>query len=225
MQNQLRRRLRVVEAAQPVVGMLAVENAERRQQLRHIQAACRVHVPGGVHVQAVLQHEAQLPRHHLAVDRVRHARRGIRRQQAEIPRVLQVGRVVPRLAAAQHRLHHAPHAILLQLVRQLVQMRPAFEDQPLARRVDVVLLDGQRPVLALRPVLEARQLAQRVHQPRLPPGLLPHRVQRRRREPLPGLLGVLLHQALCFLLGEVAQPQGLGGDVERAAAGDHFTGA
>ena len=224
LQDQLRRRLAVLlEMPQPVLGVLPVEGAERPQQLRQVQPPGAVHVPRRLLVQAALQDVAQFPRHHLGVDRVGHARRGAAVDQAQVADVVEIARLIVRLAAAQQRLHHAPHALLLQLVRQLVQMRPARQDQLLARGVDRILLDGARAV-APRLVVEARLGAQRVDQPRLAPGLGPHRGQRRRREALAGLLGVLRQQRARLRRGEVAQAHRLGGDVERAAAGHRLAG-
>ena len=209
----------VAEAPQPVLRVLPVERPEPRQQPAHVQAAGAVHVPRRVLFQAALQDVAQLARHHLRVDRVRHARRRAAVDQPQVAHVFEVAHVVPRLAAAQDRLDDPPHPLLFQLVRQLVEVRAAREDQFLPRRVDVVLPDGARAV-APRPVVEARPRAQRVHQPRLAPRLRPHRVERRRREPLARLGRVLRHQRPRLGLREVAQAQRLRGDVERAAARD-----
>ena len=103
-------------------------------------------------------------------------------------------------------------------------MRAPRQDQLLPRLEDVGLLDGARAVAAGL-VVEARSGAQGVHQPRLALRLRPHRLRGRRRELLAGLLGVLAHQRLRLALVEVAEAQRLGGDVERAAAGDHLPAA
>ena len=76
-----------------------------------------------------------------------------------------------------------------------------------------------------RPALLSGPGAQRVHQPRLAPRLRPHRIQRRRREPLASLLRVLRHQGAGLRFGEVAHAKRLRRDVERAAAGDDLAGA
>ena len=78
-----------------------------------------------------------------------------------------------------------------------------------------------------RPALLSKHAprAQRVHQPRLAPGLRPHRIQRRRRETLPGLLRVLRHQRPRLRFGEVPHAKRLRRDVEGAAAGDDIAGA
>ena len=125
-----------------------------------------------------------------------------------------------RLAAAQQRLHDAPHALLLQLVGELFQVRLPAQDELFARGVD--RLGGDRPAAVASPFAgEARLLGQCVDQPRLAGGQLPHRLQRRCGEPLPGLRGVLAEQRAHLGLREVVQPQGSRLDVEGAAAGDH----
>ena len=131
---------------------------------------------------------------------------------------------MPRVAAAQDGLDDAAHALFLQLVRQLVEVCAARQDELLSRRVDVVHFDGPRTVPAGL-VVETRASAQRVHQPRLAAGLLPHGVPCLRRKGLAGFLGVLRQQAARFRGGEVAQAQRLRRDVERAAAGDDLAGA
>ena len=132
--------------------------------------------------------------------------------------------MMPRLAAAQNGLDDPPHPRLLQLVRQLVQMRAAGEDKLLPRRVDVVRFDRPRAVPP-RLVVETRPRAQRVHQPRLAPRLRPHRILRRRREALARLLRVLRHQRPRLRFREVAHANRLRRNVERAAAGDDLAGA
>ena len=131
--------------------MLAVEHPKRPQQLVHVQPARTVDIPSGFFAEAVLQHVAQLAWHHFLIDRVRHARRRVRCQQAEIAHVLQVVYVVGRLATGQQRLEHPPHALILQLVRELIEMRPPRQDQRFPRRVDVVR--GHR-LRAVPPALE-----------------------------------------------------------------------
>ena len=100
LQDELRPRLPVVEAPQPVLRVLAEEGLEGGQQLVHVQVAVGFDVPGRTLVEAVLQDVAQLPGHHLRVDGVRHARRRVRRDQAQVACVLQVPPVVPYFAAA-----------------------------------------------------------------------------------------------------------------------------
>ena len=102
-------------------------------------------------------------------------------------------------------------------------MRAAGQDQFLAGGEDVVQADGAG---AVPPglVVEAGFSAERVHQPGLALGLLPNRIQRFGSELLAGLGGVLGDEGAGLGLREVAQAQGLGGDVERAAAGDNLPG-
>ena len=225
LQGELRRRLGILgEAPEPVPGVLPEERAERRQQLRQVQPPIVVHVPSRVHVQAALRDVAQLARHHLRVDRVRDARRLAAVDEAEVAEVFEVPNLAPRLTAAQDGLDDPPHPLLLQLVRELVEVRAPREDQLLARRVDVVLLDGARAVPS-RLVVEAGPGEERIHQPELAPGLRPHRVQRRPREALPRLLRVLGHQGVRLRFREVAQAKGLRRHVERAPPGDDLAGA
>ena len=155
---------------------------------------------------------------------VRHARRLAGVDQPEVADVLQVPHLVLGVRAGEDRLDHAAHPLLLQLVRQLVEVRAPGEDQLLARRVDVLHVDGAGAV-APGLAVEAGPGAQRVHQPRLAAGVFPHRPARRRREALSGFQDVLQHQPARLLPREVAQAQGLRRHVERAAAGDHLAGA
>ena len=98
----------------------------------------------------------------------------------------------------------------------------AAHDELLLGVEDVV--GGNRP-RAVTPgfAAEASFCAQRVHQPWLAPGLSPYGIQRLGGEHLPRLLGVLGEQRAHFGLREVAEAQGSGLDVERAATGDHGT--
>ncbi len=93
------------------------------------------------------------------------------RDQAQ---VVDVGEVFvrPRLlaGAGQDRLDHAAHALLAELVRQVVDVGVTAQDQPLLRRDDGVRRDRERAV-ALGLVAEAGVVAQRVHQPRLAPAV------------------------------------------------------
>ena len=128
-------------------------------------------------------------------------------------------RVTPPVrGAGQHRRHHPPDPLLPQLVGQVVQVCHASQDQPLLSVQDIVRRDRTGAVPA-RLALEARLPAQRVDQPRLPRRPRPDQLQRSLREPLPRLLRMLRQQRPRLRLGEeVAQPQRLGPDVERAAA-------
>ena len=122
--------------------------------------------------------------------------------------------------AGQNRLHHTPHTLLAQLVRQIVDMGVAAQDQPLLRRQDGVRRDRARAVTP-HLVLEACLPAQRVHQPRLPGGPRQDQPHRLLRERLAGRRRVLRQQRPHLLLREVAQSQRLGLDVEGAAAEHH----
>ena len=132
LQQQLRAGLVVLlEALHPVLGVLAEERLECREQARHVQVAGGVDVP------------------HLGVDRVGDARRaavGLRHQS----QVADVGQILVRTRdldrSGQDRLYHAPHALFAQLVRQVVDMRVAARDQPLLRRDDGVRRDRERAV-------------------------------------------------------------------------------
>ena len=109
-------------------------------------------------------------------------------------------------------------------MRQLVQVGAPGQDQLLPGGEDVVGGDGAGAVPP-RLVVEAGFGAQRVHQPGLALGLLPHGVQRLRRERLAGLGAVLGDERPRLRLREVPQAQGLGCYVERAAAGNDLAGA
>ena len=205
-------------------GVLGVKGGEGRQQLAQVHHSGVVHVPSVVHVEAALQDVAEFPGHHLGVDGVRDARRQTAIDQPQVADVLQVAQVVFRVATGEDRLDDAAHALLLQLVRELVEVRAPGKDQLLPGGVDVLHADGPGAV-APGLVVEAGAGAQRVHQPRLAAGVLPHGPARRRREALAGLEGVLRHQPARLPPREVAEAQGLRGDVEGAAAGDHLAGA
>ena len=220
LQQQLRPRLVVLlEALHPVLGVLTKERLERRDQSLHVQGAVSVHVPRHPLRQPYLHRVVQMARHHLRVDRVGDARQaaGVLRHQ---PQVLNVRDVFggPRLpvGAGQDRFDHALHPLLAQLVRQVVDMRVTAQDQPLLCLPDGCRGDRARTVAA-RLVAEAGVVAQRVHQPRLAGGALPDQLQRIVHERLPGLFRVLRGQGARLLLAEVAEPQRLRLDVERAA--------
>ena len=120
-------------------------------------------------------------------------------------------------AAAQQWLDDAPHAGLAELVDELVEMSVAPQDKTLARFLDGVERD--RPAAVSRGlVLEAGFVGQRVHQPGLAAGQFPDCRQDFMGDGLAGLLGVLAQQVAHLPLREVAQAQGLGLDIEGAAA-------
>ena len=127
--------------------------------------------------------------------------------------------MVLRLFAGEKGFDHTPNALLFQLVRQLVEVGAAGEDEFLAGGVDVLFVDGSRAV-APDLALEARAGAQRVHQPGLASGGRPHGLAGRLRERLLRLGDVLPHQGARLLLRKVAEAQGLGRHVERAAVGE-----
>ena len=141
--------------------------------------------------------------------------------QTEVADVLQVsGGERALVVAAQQRLDHALDPILLQLVGELVKVRLAAHDELLLGVEDVV--GGNRPRAVTAGFgAEAGFCAKRVGQPWLAPGLSPHGIQRLGSEHLPRLLGVLGEQRAHLSLREVAEAQGSGLDVERAATGDH----
>ena len=99
-------------------------------------------------------------------------------------------------------------------------MRVTAQYQPLLRLQDCARRDRTFTVAAAD-ALEARLPAQRVHQPRLAGAAHRDQTQRLRRERLPGLFGVLRGQRANLLFGEIAEPKGLGLDVECAAAEHH----
>ena len=122
-------------------------------------------------------------------------------------------------SAAQQRLDDAPDALLLELVRELIEVRLAARDEPLPRVTDGVGRDRPGAVPAGR-VPEAGVVGQGVDQPGLPAGQLPDLVPGARGERLARRLGVLGEQRQNLVVREVAQAQRLGLHVERAAAGD-----
>ena len=220
LQQELRAGFGVVEARDPVFGVLAEERLEGGQQLVEVEAAVGVDVPGEVLRQLLLRDPGQFPRHDFRVDRVGNAHRPIPRHQAQVPQVLQVavGERTP-VTAAQQWLDHAPHTVLLERVSELVEVGHPAQDQVLLG-VEEVVCGNRAGVVASRIAAEARSAAERVHQPRLAAGLPPHRAERVRRERLPRLFGVLGEQRAHVGLREVAQAQRFGLDVERAAAHD-----
>ena len=205
LQQELRAGLLVVEARDPVLGVLAEEGLEGGEQLDDIQSAVGVDVPRQFLDQPLLGRRGQLARHYFGVDGIGDAERDISGNEAEVADVLDVARgELPFVAAAQQGLDDAPHAILLQLVRQLVEMRLAALDDPLLRTPDVVRGDCAAAVTpGFAP--ETGLVRQGVHQPRLAAGPLPDRFQRRRFERLPRLPGVLPEQRRHVVPGEVAQ--------------------
>ena len=71
LQQQLRAGLVVLlEALYPVLGVVAEELLERRDQPLNVQPAVRTHVPRHLLRQRLLHRVVQMPRHHLGVDRV-----------------------------------------------------------------------------------------------------------------------------------------------------------
>ena len=129
------------------------------------------------------------------------------------------GNRVGDLGAAQQRLDHPADPLLLELVRELVQVGLPAEDQLLAGVLDRRFGDRAAAV-ARRPVVEAGFVGERVHQPRLTPGQLPDRGAGLARKRLAGLLVVLSEQGLDLVRREVSEPQRLGAHVEGAPAGD-----
>ena len=221
LQQELRAGLLVVEARDPVLGVLAEEGLEGGKQLDDIQSAVGVDVPRQFLDQPLLGRRGQLARHYFGVDGIGDAERDISGNEAEVADVLDVARgEIAFFPAAQQGLDDALHAILLQLVRQLVEMRLAALDDPLLRTPNVV---GGDWTAAVTPgfVPETGLVRQRVHQPRLAAGPLPDRFQRRGCELLPRLTGVLREQRRYVVPGEVAQAHRTGLDVEGAAAGNH----
>ena len=183
-------------------------------------AALRVHVPGGFLVQEVLVAVDQLPRDDFAVDWVGDTDGAV---QGDEPQVANVVDVVVRYAAggrfaAQHGLHDAPHAVLAQLVRELIQVSIAAQNELLAGVLDGV--SRYRPALVQALVSEAGLVGERIHQPRLALGERPDCLAGVLVERLSRLPGVLRKQGFHFIRREIAQPQGFGLDVEGAAAGD-----
>ena len=91
--------------------------------------------------QARLHGSVQVARDDLGVDWVGDARRpaGVLRYQPQVPQVEEVF-LRPRLLvrAGQDRPDHPPHSFLAQLVRELVDVRIAPQDQPLLGRQDVL---------------------------------------------------------------------------------------
>ena len=83
LQQQLWTRFAVLEPLDPVLGVLAEELLERRQQLGEPQVAGTVHVPGGGVGQALLGGLGEIARDHLAVDRVGDSDRSVPRHQAQ----------------------------------------------------------------------------------------------------------------------------------------------
>ena len=99
-------------------------------------------VPGGFLHQAGLHRVRQLARHDLAVDGVGEAYRVVLGDQPQVAHVFEVaGRKGGLVAAGQNRLDDAPHAVFLQLVGQLIQVRFAAEDECLLGVVNIVPSD------------------------------------------------------------------------------------
>ena len=204
-----------------MLGVLAEEGLEGRHQSVHVQAPAGIHVPCRFLLELLLHHPRQFARHHLGVDRVGHARRTILGNQTQIPRVLQVAVGKAALfAAAQQRLDHPPHPLLLELVGQLIQMCLAAKDQLLLGVADGPGFHRMAPVPS-NLALEAGLVGQGVDKPRLAPGLFPDRLQRVVGEHLARLRRVLRQQGPRLPGAEIAQPQRFGLDVEGAAPGDH----
>ena len=205
-----------------MLRVLPEEGLEGGQRLVHLQRAVGADVQGRVVGQSRLGRERELAGDHLPVDRIGDRDRIVGAHEAEIADVFDVvGR--DRLGgrrAAQQRLHHPADPLLLQLVRELVEMRLPAADQLLACVLDGG--GGDRPAsVPASLVVEAGLVRQRVHQPRLAARELPDSAPRLRRERLAGLRGVLRQERVDLGRREVPQPQRLGADVERAAAGDN----
>ena len=222
LQQQLRAGLPVLEPLHPVLGVLPEERLERGQQLSDLQRTVLIDVPGRVVVERhLLRGVGEVARDDLPVDRVGNGDRTHSRHETQIAHVLQIvgGERLGGGGTAQQRLDHPAHPLFLKLVRELVQMRIAAQDQLLAG----ILNGGGADCTAAVPpglILEAGLVRQRVHQPRLPAGQLPELELRLRRETLTRLARVLGQQMLDLGLREVAEPQGLRPDVEGAATGD-----
>ena len=124
------------------------------------------------------------------------------------------------LGTAQQGLDHPADALLLELVGELVEMHHPAPDEPFARFADGLYIDRARPVAA-RLVAEAGFVGQRVHEPRLAAGGVPDFGLRRVAPCLSRLPGVLHEERLDLAGAEVSETQGLGADVEGAAAENH----
>ena len=74
-QQELRAGFGVVEASDPMLGVLAEERLEGGQQLVDVEAAVGVDVPSGIVDKPFLRGVGQLARHDFGVDRIGDARR------------------------------------------------------------------------------------------------------------------------------------------------------
>ena len=109
--------------------------------------------------------------------------------------------------------------LFLELVRELVEVGFAAQDELFLRVQDGFRRHRTRPVAALV-VAGTRPVRERVDEPGLALGLPPDHLQRLRREHLPGFVRVLVQKRTHLLLSEVSEAQGLCLDVEGAAADD-----
>ena len=116
--------------------MLAEELLEGRKQVADPQRAIATDEPLGIVVDRhFLSGVRQVARDHLPIDRIGDSHRAGSRDQAEVANVFQIvssdvgnGRV-----PAKQRLDHPPDPLFLQLVRQLIEMRLATENELLPR--------------------------------------------------------------------------------------------
>ena len=167
-----------------------------------------------------LSDPGEFARNDLRVDGIGDAQRRVPGDESEVAHVLDIaGSESALVAAAEKRLDHAPHPVLLELVGQLIEVGLSRGDQPLLRGVDVILRDRVLPVTP-DIVREAGRISEGVHEPGLALGPSPYRLQRLRCEPLPRLLGVLRQQRQHVLSGQIAQTHRSGLDVECAASQD-----
>ena len=154
LQQKLRAGLGVVETPQPVLGMLTEGRLEGGEQLVDVDAALGVDVPGGVLHQPRLRGVGELAWHDFGVDGVRDAQGVVAGDQAEVADVLQVaGGEWTLVAPAQQRLDDAANPIFLELVRELIQVSLAAENQTLLGVEDVARGDWERS----RPASSSKQ--------------------------------------------------------------------
>ena len=89
----------------------------------------------------------QLARHDLRIDRVGDAQWIIHRDQAEIADILDVAlRELKFVAAAQQRFNHAPHTVLVELIRKLVQVSLTPQNEALLHIGEIVREDPSRAI-------------------------------------------------------------------------------
>ena len=100
------------------------------EQLVDIEAALGVDVPGRVLHQPCLRRVGELARHDFSVDGVRDAQRVVTGDEAEVADVLQIaGGERALVASAQQRLDDSAHAVFLELVRELIEVGLAAQNE------------------------------------------------------------------------------------------------